>query len=134
MPRAIADEGGCGAACCGKALSTASTRGAATRKEKALARRIRDECIAYSLRSRRQKFLPHERPTVEQIVRDLRPKSLPRAFSRLDIDPASARADPLRAAVARADGALVGSSAASLCLTRRQEPAHGGSLSKGLPP
>src|SRR6266436_10380491 len=81
-----------------------------------------------------QKFLPHERPTIEQIVRGLRPKSLPRAFSRLDIDPASARAGPLRADVARADGALVGSSAASLCLTRRQEPAHGGSLSKGLPP
>src|SRR5258708_25838772 len=150
MPRTNAAAEVVGAACCGKAVSTTSTRGAATRKQKTFAKRLRGQCILMpapftqsEIASRGanswppenwQKFLPREQPTSEQTVRDLLPKFAPRAFSRLDTHPASARVGPLCAAVARVGDALFVSSAAYLCLKRRQEPAHGGSLSKGLPP
>src|SRR5260370_36531171 len=81
-----------------------------------------------------QKFLPHERPTVEQIVRDLRPKSSPRAFSRQDIGPAPARAGPLSAIVTRVGGALARNSEGFLSLTHRRAPAPGESSSKVIPP
>src|SRR5206468_1216550 len=81
-----------------------------------------------------RKFPPREQPTSEQIVRDLLPKPAPRAFSRLDAHPASARVVPLGAAVSRTGGAFVGSSADFPCLMRQRELRPAGNLSKGLPP